>query len=67
MKNFCVQLKVCEGCGALFLRDTARCGQGAYCHRCERRLSGFPAAGKRSRPAWKPKPVQTALVAGGAR
>ncbi len=70
MKSFCVQLKICEGCGALFLRDTASHagsvdgGRGVYCGSCERWLAGFPAAGKRVRPKWRPR---TAACAGGAR
>jgi hypothetical protein len=42
MKNFRVELKVCEGCGALWLRAV---DQGAYCRECERWLSEFPAPG----------------------
>jgi hypothetical protein len=73
MECVCVQLKVCEGCGRLYLRDTAGRagvadkGRGVYCHRCERRLSAFPAAGKRVRPKWRPRPLRSAVCAGGAR
>lgn len=70
MDNNSVQLKVCEGCGALYLRETAE-RNGAFCPGCKRRLSAFPAAGKRQRPKWKPRPrpsaVLTPAVAGGAR
>jgi hypothetical protein len=73
MKDFCVQLKVCEGCGRLYLRDTESCagvveqGRGVYCHSCERWYAQFPAAGKRQRPKWKRRTVRTAVCAGGAR
>jgi len=62
MKDYCVELKVCEGCGALFLR-AANQGQitprgvakgkgltGALattCRGCVVRLSGFPAPRER--------------------
>jgi predicted Fe-S protein YdhL (DUF1289 family) len=42
MKNFRVELKVCEACGALWLRAV---DQGAYCRGCERWLSEFPTPG----------------------
>jgi len=73
MKSFCVELKVCEGCGALFLRDTAGHAGSVdrscrvYCGSCERWLAGFPAAGKRVRPKWRPRPARSAVCAGGAR
>lgn len=44
MKDFCVQasvqLKVCEGCGALWLRGR---NQGVYCAGCAHWLAEFPA------------------------
>jgi hypothetical protein len=45
MKDFSVVLKVCEACGALWLRSV---DQGAYCKRCERWLAEFPTPGARS-------------------
>ncbi len=47
--TFCVELKVCEACGALWLRKTkkdniaGRAG-GVYCGRCVQLLSEFPMA-----------------------
>jgi hypothetical protein len=62
MKDYHVELKVCEGCGALYLRqdrmDAAaapRERQGIYCRGCERWLSEFPAPERRSRRGRKPK------------
>ena len=45
MNNFCVELKVCEGCGALFLRARGPnvVGHGMYCRGCALWLSEFPA------------------------
>jgi len=42
MKYLHVELKICEGCGALWLRG----GQmdGVYCTECVMHLSSFPAA-----------------------
>ncbi len=50
MKEFRVELKVCEGCGGLWLRA---CGlevvkQGAYCTSCMQWLAEFPAPKRRS-------------------
>jgi hypothetical protein len=73
MKDLCVELKVCEGCGALYLRDTESCagvveqGRGVYCQGCERWYAQFPAAGKRLRTKGKRRTVRTAVCAGGAR
>jgi hypothetical protein len=39
-----VDLKVCEGCGVLWLRTEV---DGVYCRGCARRLSEFPAPRKR--------------------
>src|ERR1700722_4116360 len=41
MNNLRVDLKVCEGCGALWLRTETT--EGVYCRRCAARLSQFPA------------------------
>ncbi len=35
------ELKVCEGCGALWVRTNA--ADGVYCHSCSARLKEFPA------------------------
>lgn len=83
MKRFCIdqtvqirtmQLKVCEGCGALWLR--AQC-QGVYCRGCAQMLSEFPAPRRPHRgwPARKrecrvitmPAKRPAAAVQGGAR
>lgn len=64
MKGFRVELKVCEGCGALWLRAA---GDGNYCRRCALRLVEFPAPQmqfRRGRPR-KDKAVTAAV--GGAR
>lgn len=46
MNVLLLELKVCEGCGVLWLRTGTK--DGVYCALCARRLSGFPAAtGKR--------------------
>ena len=42
MNNLCMELKVCEGCGALWLR--AGKISGVYCRSCAARLAEFPAA-----------------------
>jgi len=44
MKEFRVELKVCEGCGGLWLRAReAGHERGAYCSSCVRWLAEFPA------------------------
>ena len=43
MKDFRVELKVCEGCGGLWLRARGMEMRGAYCNSCVRWLSEFPA------------------------
>ena len=51
--DFCVQLKICEGCGSLWFRAQ---GQGVYCRQCEIKLKDFPAPEsrkKRGRPSRK--------------
>ena len=40
MKYVRVELKICEGCGALWLRHGIQ--DGIWCAACARRLSGFP-------------------------
>jgi hypothetical protein len=46
MKDFRVVLKVCEACGALWLRAV---GHGVYCRGCALWLSEFPAPMAQSR------------------
>lgn len=41
MNYFCMDLKVCEGCGALWLRVSAT--KGVYCRGCATKLAEFPA------------------------
>lgn len=46
MKYLRVELKICEGCGALWLRISSE--DGVYCSNCVVRMAGFPpATGKR--------------------
>lgn len=40
MNEFHVELKICEGCGVLWLR--AGKADGAYCRGCSARLAEFP-------------------------
>lgn len=47
-----VELKVCEGCGGLWLRAQ---NHGVYCRPCAVRLSDFPAPRGRSRAGRKRK------------
>lgn len=39
--EFCVQLKVCEGCGCLWFRAQHR--ECVYCSGCEMRFAEFPS------------------------
>jgi hypothetical protein len=67
LNHSCVELKVCEGCGGLWLR--ARNGSqnhGVYCRRCALRLSEFPAPRGRSRAGRKRK-VRVVVCEGGAQ
>jgi hypothetical protein len=48
MQDVRVELKVCEGCGGLWLRARGHTSSGAYCNSCARWLSEFPAP-KRTR------------------
>ena len=63
MNRIRVELKVCEACGALWLRAFA---QGAYCSGCAHWLSEFPMP-TRSRRGRKRSAARTAVCAGGAR
>ena len=46
-------LKVCEGCGNLWLRGQA--GTTVYCQRCAEMLKNFPDPKTRRRPGRPPK------------
>lgn len=46
MQQTRVELKVCEGCGALWVRSLAA---GVYCGRCALLLSDFPKPHSRKR------------------
>lgn len=66
MKDFRVDLKVCEGCGALWLRAA---NQGSYCGGCAVWLSEFPApraVGRRRRRRSASR-TRVAIGNGGAR
>jgi len=67
MKHVCVELKVCEGCGGLWLRaqNTAK-PHGVYCRSCALRLSDFPAPRGRSRAGRKRK-VRLVVCEGGTK
>jgi hypothetical protein len=45
MKYLHVSLKICEGCGALWLRATTL--ESVYCRGCATRLADFPAPNPR--------------------
>jgi hypothetical protein len=47
MKDFRIELKVCEGCGALWLRAV---NGGSYCHGCTRWIADCPVT-RVSRPS----------------
>jgi hypothetical protein len=40
MNHLCMDLKVCEGCGGLWIR--AGVAEGVYCRRCVARLAELP-------------------------
>jgi len=73
MKDFRVELKVCEGCGALYLREamprTGLLGErpGVYCRICARWLSEFPSPDRRGRRGHRPKTGLRVVCAGGGR
>ena len=52
MKDFAVELKVCEACGGLWVRAQ---NDGVYCRRCALWLAEFPAPKGRSRRGRKPR------------
>jgi len=68
--NVTMNLKVCEGCGALWLR--AEAVGGVYCSRCTRVLAEFPPVRRGrmpSRPQLRRTPVARPglKLVGGAR
>ena len=70
MKYLRVNLKVCEGCGGLWLRNDA--AVDVYCRGCAERLAGFPSprqkhAGGRPRLARVSRCKMAAGSTGGAR
>ena len=69
MNDCRVMLKVCEGCGALWLRAAGPEGkqQGVYCSGCAKRLSEFPAVRLSRRGRKRGTVVRTAVCGGGAR
>lgn len=67
-----MELKVCEGCGALWLRSGVNCG--VYCRGCSAKLQEFPAPlgrrgprGTRRRTRHAVGAAKLSVVAGGAR
>lgn len=62
-----MELKVCEGCGALWLR--AGIEAGVYCRTCARKLAEFPPAkGRRqARMTMVKRMSRLGVVQGGAR
>jgi uncharacterized Zn finger protein (UPF0148 family) len=64
--DFCVQLKICEGCGCLWYRSQTH--GSVYCKRCETKLKEFPSPEsrkRRGRPARKPLMHVWAVAASG--
>jgi len=49
-----VELKYCEHCGGLWLREG---GGGVYCERCQKKMAEFPEA-KKKRPGRLKLPVR---------
>jgi hypothetical protein len=65
-----LDLKICEGCGALWFRTAGR--SHAYCIRCTRILAEFSAPRPRHLPSHRllrltPRPGTRLQAAGGAR
>jgi hypothetical protein len=70
--DLCVQLKICEGCGCLWIRPTCL-GSSAYCRGCQIKLKDFPIDTRLSRRAARrgvrferPAPTRDWAVAEGA-
>jgi predicted amidophosphoribosyltransferase len=53
MNDLRLVLKVCEGCGALWLRTQA--AESVYCRRCAEHLAHFPAPRGRHAGGRKPR------------
>ena len=51
MNDLHMDLKVCEGCGALWIR--AGVADGVYCRGCSSKLADFPAGTRGSGPVNK--------------
>lgn len=65
MKDFRMELKVCEACGTLWLRAN---GAGVYCRGCVSVFADFPTTHASRRRGRKRKTeVRTVVCAGGAR
>ena len=64
MKDLCVELKVCEGCGALWLRPVSH---GTYCHGCARWIADCPLHMEGKKRGRKSKAKRAATCNGGAR
>ena len=60
MKDICMSLKICEGCGALWLRAP---GAGVYCMRCVAIFEEFPNPRGRSRRGRRPRVATRVLPA----
>jgi hypothetical protein len=59
-----VELKVCEGCGVLWLRQGAK--DGVYCAACVMQLSAFPNA-RSKRPGGRPRLARAVGCVAGRR
>jgi hypothetical protein len=60
-----INLKVCEGCGGLWLRTQGR--TDIYCFSCERKFRDLPKPTRRRRGLPCKNTTQTIAAAGGAR
>ena len=66
MNHLRLELKVCEGCGTLWVR--ADRASGVYCATCVRRLAEFPTVrSRRLRARTRVSRALSAGCAGGAR
>lgn len=61
-KNLRVELKYCEHCGGLWVREG---GGGVYCERCQPKVADLPIP-KKKRPGKASAPVARKKRAGGA-
>ena len=60
-----LDLKVCEGCGALWLRSETT--TGVYCRSCAEKLAEFPAPRRRRRTRVRQERVVVRTRCGGER